>query len=73
MLHNDAHDYFEYGCYAMNWPLFTFGDFLGNIYVVNAFDRYIMYRIPIDKERKELAHAKKDDLKICSTYLTPNQ
>lgn len=78
LIEYNAHDFVEYGAYSMNWPLFSFGDFLGNVYIVNFFDRSIMYRIPIhefaDKQageepklRNTLSECKDVDVKICCT------
>jgi hypothetical protein len=73
VVQNPAHDFVEYGAYSMNWPLFSFGDFLGNIYVVNLFDRSIMYRIPMGEHKdRKLEEVKDIDIKICCTYITQN-
>ena len=49
VLKNPANSYFDYGAYSMFWPLFTFGDFLGNIYIMNLFDRSTMHRVPLSE------------------------
>ena len=66
-----AHDYNEYGAYSMNWPYFCFGDFLGNVYAVNMFDKGIMYRIPIiGLNANRLSDTINSDFRICATYTT---
>jgi hypothetical protein len=57
------HEYAEYGAFFMEWPLFTFGDSFGNLFVYNAYKNYMIQRIPLDPE------GKKTDLRICKIFI----
>ena len=66
------HELSEFGAYSMSFPFLSFADFLGNVYVVNLFDKNTMYRIPVEQNRKLMNDCSRSDLKICCTCITPN-
>ena len=66
------HEHFDFGAFSFTWPILTFADSFGNIFVANCHDKTTINRIKLDKcfIDNDLGQETKESMKICRTFVS---